>query len=220
MSDQIPKRVNSLDISSTRPLLAVGGDDGALVVLDLSASDPTTTTSSPPLKLKGCKGDICDTRFFPSGEVLLSSTLSSMIHVHSAVAAAGPLSTEPARTLTAHTRPVTASAILDRGRHVLSASKDGVLRQWRVADATTVASVKFGDEVWSLALEQTQQQDSARAWVGLKSGGVWSVRVGGEETPTLEIVGERIGEGEEPIGALAWSPVSFFPSLSIISALI
>lgn len=55
--------LSSFDVSPTRPLLVLGGDDGSLVVHNLEDQNEKV------LVLKGCKGDVTQTKFFPSGEV-------------------------------------------------------------------------------------------------------------------------------------------------------
>lgn len=166
---QLPKTVNSFAISPTRPLVVLGGDDGALSVHELG-SHPS---SRGPVTLKGAVGDILSTTFFPSGEVTLSTTLASTLLVHSAlpVSTSTPSSSnEPVRVLKGHTRAVTCTAILGRGKHVLSGSKDKTVKRWDVANAVAVGSVDFGDEVWAIGLESDHV-----GWVGLKSGGLWRI---------------------------------------------
>lgn len=83
---QYPKRLNSFDFSTTRPLIVLGGDDGGLVVHDLKDA------SEKVLVLKGCIGDITQTRFFPSGEVrtALSCLSSCVVLTHSPRTHAAP----------------------------------------------------------------------------------------------------------------------------------
>ncbi|KAL7418002.1 WD40-repeat-containing domain protein [Mrakia frigida] len=180
-----PKSLNSFSLSPTQPLLSVAGDDGALLVVPTTSS---SSSSSAPLVLKEAIGDVLSTTFFPSGTVTLSTTLTSTLLIHSALptqTSASP-SNAPARVLKGHTRPVTCSAILGRGKNVLSGSKDRTVRRWDVGKAEEVVAgrVEFGDEVWCLASEQNEgereAEETKRVWVGLKSGGVWRLETEGE----------------------------------------
>jgi proteasomal ATPase-associated factor 1 len=85
-------------------------------------------------------------QFFPSSKVLLTAGSDFTL----CVLPAEPLSPDlqaspplinPARTLRAHTRPITATAILERGRNVLSAAKDGTVRLWDVGAGAQIRSI-------------------------------------------------------------------------------
>lgn len=160
---QFPRTVNAFSLSSTVDVAVLGGDDGALVVVDLGCSPPRG-----PVSLSGAVGDVLATTFFPSGEVTLSATLAGTILVHSALAPSSSTSTathEPVRVLRGHTRPVTCTAILGRGRQVLSGSKDGSVRSWEVASPTEIARLDFGDEISAIVLE-----DDHSGWVATLPG--------------------------------------------------
>ena len=151
----------------------------------------------------GCVGDVLSTRFFPSGEVTLSTTLATTVLVHSALppssAASSSSSTnEPVRVLRGHTRAVTCSAVLGRGKHVLTGSKDKSVRRWDVANAVCVGSVDFGDEVWSIVLESDHV-----GWVGLKSDGLWRIDLDDANGITHSAVGIE-GGSEGGVQALAY----------------
>lgn len=82
-------------------------------------------------------------RFFPSSRVLLTAGLDFSLSILPADIPAPSSSSEPTRitavrTLKGHTRGVTATAIIARGRTVLSASKDATLRLWDVSSGTQI----------------------------------------------------------------------------------
>ena len=52
-------------------------------------------------------------------------------------------------TLKGHTRPITGVGIIDRGRNVVSSSRDGSIKLWEVASASAIAGFKL-DEVSSV----------------------------------------------------------------------
>ncbi|CDZ96906.1 WD40 repeat-containing protein [Phaffia rhodozyma] len=207
-----PQQLNSFDVSATLPLLVLGGDDGELTVIDYKNHE------TKPLILKGCVGDILETKFFPSGEVILSAALSGALYVHSAVRSSTNMST-PARTLLAHVRPVTSVSILGRGRQILSGSKDGTLKRWDVGKGVVVGnlSVPGGrDEIWSVDVavkpgaEGGNEGEMEEGWVGLASGKVMGFRLVSDGS--LEWSGKVIeGRQGDGVTALACCPTD--PSL-------
>ena len=78
--------------------------------------------------------DITAAKFFPSSEVILSSSSDMQLKILSVEDGSNP------RTLIGHTASVTGSAILGRGRNVLSSSKDGTLRLWECGSGRNIYS--------------------------------------------------------------------------------
>jgi len=74
-------------------------------------------------------------RFFPSSAVLLISTTTYELRVVSATDLTTP------RKFLGHKREITDTAIVARGRNVLSCAKDGTLRLWDVGGATTIRTM-------------------------------------------------------------------------------
>ena len=95
----------------------------------LSAERPSTEYTRPHLST------VLSVRFFPSSSVLLTSSSDHTLRIHDALS---PTLTT-VRTLTGHTAAVTGTAVVDRGRNVLSASKDGTIRLWDVGGAKEIA---------------------------------------------------------------------------------
>ena len=110
-----------------------------------------------------------------------------MLYVHPALRSPNPV---PVRSLTSHTRPATCCAIIGRGKHVLSGSKDGTVKRWDLAEASVVASASFGqgEEVLAMDLEPVGS-DNCRLWVGLGSG---RVQLTGIEETSLPALGPPV----------------------------
>jgi proteasomal ATPase-associated factor 1 len=84
-------------------------------------------------------------KFFPSSQVILSSGLDFSLSVLPATLSEGnsriPTRVSPVRTLRAHTRTVTDTAIIGLGRNVLSASLDSTVKLWEVSSGDVLASL-------------------------------------------------------------------------------
>uniref|UniRef100_A0A0A9WM83 Proteasomal ATPase-associated factor 1 n=2 Tax=Lygus hesperus TaxID=30085 RepID=A0A0A9WM83_LYGHE len=102
--------------------------DGKLIVWD-------TVTEKLKHDLKGHVGDVYRCRFFPSGEVVLSSGSDMRLIIWCAKTGV------KAVTLTGHTMAVTDVGFVDRGRNVISVSKDGTLKLWNCGDSSCLATV-------------------------------------------------------------------------------
>lgn len=76
-------------------------------------------------EMKGAHlGDITSLRFFPSGEVLLSSSADMQVKIWSVIDGSNP------RTFAQHKAAVTDLCLIERGRNFLSSSADGTIRLW------------------------------------------------------------------------------------------
>ncbi len=71
--------------------------------------------------LEGHKGDIYRVRLFPSGVVVLSSGADMQVKIWSAEDGSCPV------TLIGHTAAVTDTAIVERGKNIVTVSKYGFL---------------------------------------------------------------------------------------------
>ena len=122
---------------------AVGGADGHLYVGEWhgGASAPAV----PSIACAGHVGDVTSVRFFPSGEVLLSTSLDMRARVFSAIDGSCP------RILEGHTRAIVGSAILGRGRHVATGSADHTVRVWDVGRGAAVQQWERDEPVTALA---------------------------------------------------------------------
>lgn len=111
---------------------AVGGAGGALYAG--AWSDDAPLGEREQIACAGHASDITSVRFFPSGQVILSTSLDMRARVFSALDGSCP------RVLEGHTRAVQDCAILGRGREVATGSSDGTVRLWDVGQNTTVAT--------------------------------------------------------------------------------
>ena len=110
-------------------------------------------------------------RFFPSSAVLLTSSSDHTLRIHDALSP----SLTTVRTLAAHTAAVTGVAVVDRGRNVLSASKDGTIRLWDVGGAKEIALRRWSTgagAVAALCLDAGEGYESS--WRGEGAPGILS----------------------------------------------
>ena len=88
-------------------------------------------------------------RFFPSSRVVLTSGADFSLSILSAELPETPTGytttkATPARTLRGHTRAITSTGIVARGRNILSGSKDGTVRLWDVPSSVQIRSLAAG----------------------------------------------------------------------------
>lgn len=95
-------------------------------------------------------------KFFPSSQVILSSGLDFSLAVLPATLsernARVPIRVSPVRTLRAHTRSVTDTAIIGLGRNILSASLDCTVKLWEVSSGDVLASLPTSSGVNCISL--------------------------------------------------------------------
>ncbi len=108
-------------------------------------------------------------RFFPSSRVVLTSGADFALSI---LPADPPESSSyttskvtAARTLRGHTRAVTSTGIIARGRNVLSGSKDGTIRLWDIPTGAQIRSLAAGTDhfVPVLALSSGERWTQADA---------------------------------------------------------
>jgi proteasomal ATPase-associated factor 1 len=94
--------------------------------------------------------------------VLLTSSSDHTLRIHDALSP----TLRTVRTLTAHTAAVTGVAIVDRGRNVLSASKDGTVRLWDVGGIKEIALRRWSTGAGAVA---ALCLDAGEGWPGYDS---------------------------------------------------
>ena len=107
------------------------------------------TTSKPHLS------GVTSLKFFPSSRVLLSTGLDFSLTILPADLPDGPPTGSrvlPVRTLRAHTRPVTDTAIIALGRNIVSASLDSTVKLWDVSSGAVLSSLTTSAAVTSMDL--------------------------------------------------------------------
>ncbi|KAF9266377.1 WD40 repeat-like protein [Marasmius fiardii PR-910] len=124
------------------------------------------------------KSTVTSLQFFPSSRVLLSAGADFTMRIWPAEPFSTPSSTSqsipsplPARTLTAHTRPILSIAINphDRGKTVFSGSADGTIRTWNVSSGSEVVDQRVrhgGSGISAMNLDT----DASRIYCALQDG--------------------------------------------------
>ncbi|GJE96206.1 WD40 repeat domain-containing protein [Phanerochaete sordida] len=131
------RKISAFDVAPDGSQFATGYDDGSIYI-----ASATSPTAPPSLARRVHLSSVTSVRFFPSSRVLLSAGADFALHILPAEPPAAPSASAPSsdpvriapvRTLKGHTRAVTATAIIARGRSVLSGAKDATLRLWDVS---------------------------------------------------------------------------------------
>ncbi|KAF7789711.1 hypothetical protein EIP86_000657 [Pleurotus ostreatoroseus] len=133
------RAISAFDIAPDGSQFAVGYGDGSVYTIPISGPSATAATIS-----RAHLSAVTSVQFFPSSRVLLTAGVDFALSIISAELAAarekidGPTRITPARTLKGHSRTVTSTAIISRGRNILSASKDGSIRLWDVSSGSQI----------------------------------------------------------------------------------
>jgi proteasomal ATPase-associated factor 1 len=134
-----PQRITAFDVSLDGTQFATGFYDGSVRI--------STTDSAPPRKIpKSHLSTVTSVQFFPSSRVLLTAAADFTLTILPADLPPSDSSSPtgvptPARILKGHTRAITSTAIVSRGRNVLSGAKDGSVRLWDVGSGTQIFSL-------------------------------------------------------------------------------
>ncbi|KAK9475299.1 WD40-repeat-containing domain protein [Dipodascopsis tothii] len=112
------------DVSPGGELVAAGGADGVLAIVDRAGRERVRTEAHAIY--------VARVRFFPSGQVVLTAGGDMQIKLWDA------LSGDCARAFRGHRRAVTDIAMVGRGRNFVSVSADGTVRVWECSTAKTV----------------------------------------------------------------------------------
>ncbi|KAK0557477.1 hypothetical protein OC846_000465 [Tilletia horrida] len=157
----VTPEITAFDVSlSNNGLYVAGGPDGKCWIGALPGSAAASSQSggsAPLVVLDGHVGDITSAKFFPSGEVVMTTGSDFRICIFSALPAEGatassstiPATNSAVRTLTAHSRAPTSTAIIGKGRIVLSGGRDGYVRCWNVGEAKEVGNLAASEAVTS-----------------------------------------------------------------------
>ncbi|PIL24960.1 hypothetical protein GSI_12847 [Ganoderma sinense ZZ0214-1] len=136
-------QITAFDVSPDGSQLATGYHDGSVYIR------PASSANAPPsATAKVHLSTVTSLRFFPSSRVILTSGADFSL----SILPADPPESSPytttkvnaARTLRGHTRAVTSTGIVARGRNVLSGSKDGTVRLWDIPSAAQIRSLAAG----------------------------------------------------------------------------
>ncbi|KAI8996582.1 WD40 repeat-like protein [Trametes punicea] len=160
-----PSQITAFDVAPDGSQFVTGYHDGSVHIRP--ASSPTALPSGAS---RPHLSTVTSLQFFPSSRVVLTAGADFSLSI---------LPTDPpdstsyttkrvtsARTLRGHTRAVTSTAIVSRGRNVLSGSKDGTIRLWDMPSGSQIRTLAAGSNhfVPVLALSVGER------WVELKGG--------------------------------------------------
>lgn len=114
-----PTKITAFDVSPDGLQIATGYDDGTVICESTSAPTKKFQNLTPGVHV----AYVSSLRFFPSSRVLLTAGADFALHILPAeqIEVVAPVS--PVRTLKGHTRVVTDTAIVSKGRNVLSSAK-------------------------------------------------------------------------------------------------
>jgi len=123
------KQINDMDISNGGGLGVSISTDGDLFIWD-------TTTGLVRRTLSGHVGEVNCCRFFPSGVVVLSGGSDTQLKIWSAADGSCP------RTLNGkHQAGILSLEIVERGKNILSASRDGCLNLWDCGTSACIGQI-------------------------------------------------------------------------------
>ncbi|KAJ7237751.1 WD40-repeat-containing domain protein [Mycena haematopus] len=137
---QHPHRITAFDIAPDGSQFTTGFLDGSVHIYG-------TATKNPPVETafgKVHKSTTTSLQFFPSSRVLLSAGTDFTLCILPADPAPPSSALKPVRTLIGHTRSITSTAIVARGRNILSSSLDGTVRLWDVSSGEKIHILSAG----------------------------------------------------------------------------
>ena len=126
-------KISSLDISPKGWGISVSVENDLVL---------WNSTSGEILKiLKGHVGDVYKCKYFPSGVVILSAGADMQLKIWCAESGICPV------TLIGHKAAITDFSIVDRGRNVISVSKDGCAKLWDCGKSECITTIFKSDNI-------------------------------------------------------------------------
>ncbi|KAI0691463.1 WD40 repeat-like protein [Cerioporus squamosus] len=136
-------QITAFDVAPDGSQFATGYHDGSVHI-----RPATSPNAIPSGTSKAHVSTVTSLRFFPSSRVVLTAGADFALSVLSAEPPeSSPYTTAKitaARTLRGHTRAVTSTGIIARGRNVLSGAKDGTVRLWDIPTGAQIRSFAAG----------------------------------------------------------------------------
>ena len=136
-------QITAFDVAPDGSQFATGYHDGSVYIRPVASPHAIPSGTS-----KAHVSTVTSLRFFPSSRVVLTSGADFALTI---LPASPPESSSyttakltAARTLRGHTRAVTATGIIARGRNVLSGAKDGTVRLWDIPTGAQIRSFAAG----------------------------------------------------------------------------
>ncbi|KAH9476650.1 hypothetical protein JR316_0010563 [Psilocybe cubensis] len=162
-----PHRITAFDVSPDCSRYATGYLDGTIFLYPTTPFKPphksflpdTIETTKTKQQSRPHVAQTTSLKFFPSSRVLLSSGLDFTLTIlpadlpdPSAQAPSYGARISPARTMRAHTRMITDTAIIAVGRNVVSSSLDATIKLWDVSSGDVISSITAQGGVSSMSL--------------------------------------------------------------------
>ncbi|KDR78044.1 hypothetical protein GALMADRAFT_245020 [Galerina marginata CBS 339.88] len=159
-----PHRITAFDISPDSSRFATGYLDGSVFLYPTSPSQyPRKSLVPDAIDITGLKtpskphlSGITSLKFFPSSRVLLSSGLDFSLTILPADLPDAPsrngTRVAPVRTMRAHSRAVTDTAIIALGRNIVSSSLDSTIKLWDVSSGEVITSLHAQSAIASMSL--------------------------------------------------------------------
>ena len=164
----IPQRrkISAFDVAPDGTQFAAGYDDGSVFIVPTASSNPQVWSTS-----KAHLSSLTSLRFFPSSRVLLTAGVDFSLSILSADLSTPPANSsgpaairiDPVRTFKGHHRAVSSTAIVSRGRNIVSGSKDGTVRLWDVPSGAQIRSLGVAGFVPVLAMDIGERGEGAFA---------------------------------------------------------
>ncbi|KAF7290358.1 WD40 repeat-like protein [Mycena chlorophos] len=142
-----PHRITAFDVAPDGSQFASGFLDGSVHTYSTAQKTPPVETSFGKIH----KSTTSSLQFFPSSRVLLSAGADFTLCILPAEPSPTSSALAPVRTLMGHRRVITSTAIVSRGRNVVSASMDGTIRLWDVSSGAQIHLLTTGGSSGRLA---------------------------------------------------------------------
>lgn len=162
-----PRRITAFDVSPDCSRYATGYLDGSVFLYPTTPSKAprklfipdTIETTKTKQQSRPHVTQITSLKFFPSSRVLLSSGLDFTLTIlpaelpdSSAQVPSYGARISPVRTMRAHTRMITDTAIIAVGRNVVTSSLDATIKLWDVSSGDVISSISAQGGVVSMSL--------------------------------------------------------------------
>ncbi|KAJ7058511.1 WD40 repeat-like protein [Mycena amicta] len=144
---QHPHRITAFDVAPDGSQFASGFLDGSVHIYNSTPKSPPAETSFGKIH----KSTTTSLQFFPSSRVLLSAGADFSLCILSAEPSPVSSALTAVRTLMGHRRTITSTAIVSRGRNIVSASLDGTIRLWDVSSGAQIHLLTTGGTSGRLA---------------------------------------------------------------------
>ncbi|KAF7353907.1 WD40 repeat-like protein [Mycena venus] len=142
---QHPHRITAFDVAPDGSQFATGFLDGSVHIYETAMKNPPAETAFGKVH----KSTTTSLQFFPSSRVVLSAGADFTLCILPADPTPASSALKPVRTLMGHRRSITSTAIVARGRNILSSSLDGTVRLWDVSSGEQINILSAGGSRYS-----------------------------------------------------------------------